>query len=115
MLRKACGAAALVVAAFTLSSGASRESVARDPTCMAAVDGVRWVKTAPANERGELDRWCAGVGPPAQINGPRAQTELAGPLVVVSWNTHAGAGDLDRFVTDLRAGGLTGQPVADFV
>jgi len=115
MLRKACGAAALVVVAFTQLSGASRESVAREPTCMAPTSGVRWVSTAPQNERGALDRWCAGVGPPAHTSGRHGTDEFVGPLVVVSWNTHAGAGDLDRFVTDLRAGRLTGRPVADFV
>jgi endonuclease/exonuclease/phosphatase family metal-dependent hydrolase len=115
MLRKGRGAAVLVVAAFTLSSGASRERVAWEPTCMAAANGVRWVSTAPANERAALDRWCAGVGPPAYVSAARATDEVAAPLVVVSWNTHAGAGDLPRFVADLRAGRLTGRPVRDFV
>jgi endonuclease/exonuclease/phosphatase family metal-dependent hydrolase len=36
-------------------------------------------------------------------------------MVVVSWNTHVGAGDLDALVADLRSGRLTGQPVRDFV
>lgn len=115
MFRKASVATALVVVAFTQLSGVSRERVVWEPTCMAATNGVRWVSTAPANERGPLDRWCAGVGPPAHVAGTRAADEVVSPFVVVSWNTHAGAGDLDRFITDLRAGRLTGQPVADFV
>lgn len=115
MLRKACGAAFLVVVAFTQSSGASRERVAREPTCMAGTSSVRWVSTAATNEREALDRWCAGVGPPAYVPGTRATDEFVGPLVVASWNVHAGAGDLPRFVGDLRGGRLTGRPVVDFV
>ena len=115
MLRKACGAAVLVVTAFTQVSGASRERVAWAPTCMAPTAGVAWVNTAPANERAALDRWCAGVGPPARLEGAHATDEFVGPLVVVSWNIHAGAGDLERFVADLRAGKVTGRPVPDFV
>jgi len=36
-------------------------------------------------------------------------------LVVVSWNTHVGAGDIDRLVADLRSGRITGAPVTNFV
>jgi endonuclease/exonuclease/phosphatase family metal-dependent hydrolase len=37
-------------------------------------------------------------------------------LAVVTWNLHAGAGDLPRFVADLRAGRLTGGTLSrDFV
>lgn len=35
-------------------------------------------------------------------------------LAVVTWNMHAGRGDLPRLVSDLAAGRLTGQPVADY-
>ena len=115
MPRKAFYAVLLVVVAFTQLSGASRERVVREPTCMAPTAGVRWVSTASTNERTSLDRWCAGVGPPAYVTGASATDEFTGPLVVVSWNTHAGAGDLPRFVADLRAGRLTGHPVPDFV
>jgi endonuclease/exonuclease/phosphatase family metal-dependent hydrolase len=36
-------------------------------------------------------------------------------LAVVTWNTHAGAGDLQRLVNDLSTGRLTGTPPADYV
>ena len=115
MLRKASYAVLLVVVAFSQLSGASRERVVLEPTCMAPASGVRWVSTASTNERASLDRWCAGVGPPAYLTGASATAEFTGPLIVVSWNTHAGAGDLPRFVGDLRSGRLTGHPVTDFV
>jgi endonuclease/exonuclease/phosphatase family metal-dependent hydrolase len=42
--------------------------------------------------------------------------ESAGPYAVVSWNDHVGAGDLDAFLSDLRAGRLTGgRPISSFV
>ncbi|HYT69354.1 MAG TPA: endonuclease/exonuclease/phosphatase family protein [Vicinamibacterales bacterium] len=66
-------------------------------------------------ERSSLDRWCAGVGLPARIEGTRAAATFSGPLAVVSWNTHVGAGNIDAFVADLRSGRLTGRPVTDFV
>jgi endonuclease/exonuclease/phosphatase family metal-dependent hydrolase len=82
---------------------------------MAPASGVRWISTAATNERDSLDRWCAGVGPPAYVSGTTRTDEFKSPLIVVSWNTHAGAGDLPRFVGDLRSGRLTGHPVTDFV
>lgn len=36
-------------------------------------------------------------------------------LAVVTWNMHAGRGDLPRLVSELGAGHLTGQPAADYV
>lgn len=85
------------------------------PTCVARMDtGVRWIRTAPAREWGSLDRWCAAVGPPAHIEARQTLKDSAGaenrpgPYAVVSWNDHVGAGDIDTFLSDLRAGTLTG-------
>ena len=49
------------------------------------------------------------------MEGRQAAEVFAGPFVVVSWNTHVGAGDIDAFVGDLQSGRLTGRPVTDFV
>jgi endonuclease/exonuclease/phosphatase family metal-dependent hydrolase len=49
------------------------------------------------------------------MEGRQAAEVFAGPFVVVSWNTHVGAGDIDAFVGDLQSGRLTGTPVTDFV
>jgi endonuclease/exonuclease/phosphatase family metal-dependent hydrolase len=49
------------------------------------------------------------------MNARQAPEALTGSFVVVSWNTHVGAGDLDVLIADLRAGKLTGRPVSEFV
>ena len=78
---------------------------------------VRWLRPEDAEDRADLDAWCAGVGP-ALVNRPATVSDdaIADSLVVVSWNINVGAGDLAGLVRDLRAGVLTGgQPVAHFV
>jgi endonuclease/exonuclease/phosphatase family metal-dependent hydrolase len=87
-----------------------------DTTCAARGSGVQWIRTAASNEQGAIDRWCAGVGPPARIETARPPPAvLSGSFAVVSWNTHVGGGDLGRLVSDLREGRLTGAPVDQFV
>ena len=77
---------------------------------------VDWIRTAPPEERPSLDRWCRGVGPPLRIDAVRVSGLLAGSFAVASWNTHVGAGNLEQFVADLRAGRLTGgTAVTQFV
>lgn len=77
---------------------------------------VRWVRVAPSNEHVAIDRWCVPVGGPMRIGGVRREDVPDGPVAIVSWNTHVGAGDIDGLVTDLRAGRLTGgRPVTSFV
>jgi len=87
------------------------------PTCVARVDnGVRWIRVAPEREWESLDRWCAAVGPPARVDAQPARGEGAPPYAVVSWNDHVGAGDIDAFLADLRAGRLSGgRPISTFV
>jgi endonuclease/exonuclease/phosphatase family metal-dependent hydrolase len=36
-------------------------------------------------------------------------------LAVVTWNVHSGRGDLQRLITDLTHGALTGSPVREFI
>lgn len=82
----------------------------------AAGTGIRWIRTAPANEYAALDRWCAAVGAPARSEGVREPDAFAGPFAVATWNVHVGAGNLDHLVGDLRSGRLTGGvPVTQFV
>jgi endonuclease/exonuclease/phosphatase family metal-dependent hydrolase len=77
---------------------------------------VRWIRVAPQREWPSLDRWCAAVGPPARIVVTRPPGALTGPYAVVSWNDHVGAGDIDAFLSDLRAGRLSGgRPISTFV
>lgn len=82
---------------------------------------IRW--SAPADGRYQLrrDSWCAGVGPavfrleqdPRRLQGEPLHPEK---MAFVSWNVHVGAGDIVRFVTDLRAGRFSdGRPVKQVV
>ena len=53
----------------------------------------------------------AGCARPVSIVSPQGPALLA----VVTWNTHAGSGDLPRLLADLGSGRLTGAPVRDYV
>ena len=108
--------AGLVVIVLLLVGNAPPTSGVADATCRtnAGVD-VQWVRASPDNEHASIDRWCAGVGPPARIGGGQRSEILTGSLAVVSWNVHVGAGDLDALVNDLRSGRLTGAPAPAFV
>jgi len=87
-----------------------------DATCAArAGTDVRWVRVAPQRERSAIDRWCAGVGPPARISSQQRSEILTGSFAVITWNTHVGAGDIAALVGDLRSGRLTGRAPAGFV
>jgi endonuclease/exonuclease/phosphatase family metal-dependent hydrolase len=109
---------ALIFAIVVVGCGsAGLISAPLDSTCTARGGAsVRWVRTAPDNERADVDRWCSGVGPPARITALRGPEYFTGSFALVSWNTHVGGGDLHAFVSDLRAGKLTGgAPVSQFV
>jgi endonuclease/exonuclease/phosphatase family metal-dependent hydrolase len=75
---------------------------------------VRWLRVGADNEVTALNRWNAGVGPPLVVAQPALSAPAEVP-VVVSWNTHVGAGDVDTLVGDLRSGKLTGKPVTSFL
>jgi len=88
---------------------------------------VHWIGPSDPDARQELELWCRGVGSAALHRPSKApltdslvaaawhESERADDLVVVTWNTHVGGGDLDGFLQDLRSGHLTGAPVARFV
>ena len=87
----------------------------RAATCRATDGALRWY--AAERDRAKLDAWCATVATPA-IDTLGDSTVAASPdsVIVVAWNVHAGGGNLERFVNDLRDGRLTsGQPVRHFV
>lgn len=94
-----------------------------EPGCRWAdrVDGgtaeveVEWV--VPADDRPVLDLWCSAVGRAAVRPMPLAAVGAeVDSIAIVSWNTHAGGGDVIGLVGDLRAGALTGgAPVRHFV
>jgi endonuclease/exonuclease/phosphatase family metal-dependent hydrolase len=78
---------------------------------------VRWIAPAAPEDRRVLRDWCDTVGGVVVEAAPAAAVaEGTDTLVVVSWNVHVGAGDLDRLVRGLRAGTHTGgRAVTHFV
>jgi endonuclease/exonuclease/phosphatase family metal-dependent hydrolase len=77
---------------------------------------VRWVGPDDADDRADLDAWCAGVGPALVDRVTLSGDPAVDALAIVSWNVNVGAGDLAALVADLRAGALTdGRPVTHFV
>lgn len=92
-------------------------------SCRSAAEtpAVTWISASETSDRASLDRWCAGVGPvvTASLADSIATPAGASPadsLVVLTWNTHVGGGDIAGMVRDLRAGRYTdGVPVSQFV
>jgi endonuclease/exonuclease/phosphatase family metal-dependent hydrolase len=64
---------------------------------------VSWMSPDRPNERAKLDAWCRTVGP-VVLQRPNAAPPRADGLIVIGWNVHLGAGDIDRLVSDLRSG-----------
>ena len=123
MALPACGGA------FTTPSAVAPEAACRTADTSVA---VRWVASPDRGDRAALDRWCAGVGPVVAMSavarewresgdtvsshGPNVVVDPASSLVVMTWNTHVGGGDIAGMVRDLRAGDFTdGTPVRHFV
>lgn len=78
-------------------------------------DPVTWVAPHARRDRTHLDAWCSRVGPPDLLLRSN-HTVTATDVVVVTWNVHAGAADIRRFVGELRRGALTdGKTVDAFV
>ena len=77
---------------------------------------IQWHQVDDAEERADLIRWCAAVGPPV-VERPdyEAPASPVDSLAVVTWNTHVGGGALSYFIRQLRTGVLTyGKPVPHF-
>jgi endonuclease/exonuclease/phosphatase family metal-dependent hydrolase len=94
------------------------------PACAGVIDAderpsgqrVLWIAAEDVDPHVEA-AWCATVGPVVVGPSPAAPMRplALDDLVIVSWNTHVGGGDLPALVGALRSGALTGEPVADFV
>jgi endonuclease/exonuclease/phosphatase family metal-dependent hydrolase len=76
---------------------------------------MTWTLPAGSSDRAALDRWCAGVGPAVVEESAPPAEQSADHVTVVTWNTHAGAGDIGALIAELRRGALTGSPVDEFV
>ncbi len=79
---------------------------------------LTWIEANDARSRAVLPSWCATVGPVVYDPRPAAAPPHAfnNTLVVISWNVHVGAGDVDDLIRRLKRGEFTaGEPVTDFV
>ena len=82
-------------------------------SCRASSDGydessrVRWIAPRDAEEKVRLDSWCAAVGPALVRDATAANDARLEDIAFVSWNVHVGAGEIERFVGDVRSGRLS--------
>jgi endonuclease/exonuclease/phosphatase family metal-dependent hydrolase len=78
---------------------------------------VEWAEAPEGGGRTTLALWCETVGPAVFDPTPMVpDTVPADSIAIVSWNTHVGGGEIERFLRDLRSGRLTnGTPVRHFV
>lgn len=84
------------------------------PAAVAGADTVRWFVPAQRSDNEVLETWCVHVGPPAwspQPERPGAPLEAADTLLVVSWNTNGGSGDVVDFL-DRTIGHRCADPAA---
>src|SRR5678810_1107089 len=65
---------------------------------------LAWIPPADPRSRAALPRWCATVGPVVFDTVPRRPLPAVDTLVIVSWNVHVGAGDVDGLVRRLKQG-----------
>jgi endonuclease/exonuclease/phosphatase family metal-dependent hydrolase len=95
-----------------------------EPSCQTVIQtsvdssvfDVQWLRASSGGDRRALDQWCAGVGPAVRHATRAADGDRMSSLVVITWNTNVGGGDIRGLVRDLRAGALTGGvPVTQFV
>jgi endonuclease/exonuclease/phosphatase family metal-dependent hydrolase len=109
-----CASALLVVLSLSGCSIVTRHPLASaSASACRATHGsaiVNWITPEDADNRSRLDSFCAAVGP-VLFESANALEAAAYPdareIAFVSWNLHVGAGDVERFVEDLKAGRLT--------
>jgi endonuclease/exonuclease/phosphatase family metal-dependent hydrolase len=70
---------------------------------------VSWIAPSDQHQRDALASWCQTLGPVVFEPSPRdVREDPIDRLAVVTWNTHVGAGDLDRVLGAVRSGSFTG-------
>lgn len=70
---------------------------------LAGADTLTWLAPTVPTDLRSLDRWRRSVGPALIVNGSPAPARPAERLIVVSWNTAVGSGDVVALLRDLRA------------
>jgi endonuclease/exonuclease/phosphatase family metal-dependent hydrolase len=120
--------ARLLFALFALACNRLEPMIAPGESCRRTIlqdgDGilppaVDWTEAPDTADRRVLDYWCETVG--GAVLDPKPAVRDTGDIVVdsvaiVSWNTHVGGADIERFVRDLRAGRFSnGDSIHHFV
>jgi endonuclease/exonuclease/phosphatase family metal-dependent hydrolase len=103
---------------FAFASSADSVPQSKSPQPGTAASSIEWVRPSDAADRSAHASWRKAVGPPLvlEIPEPRQGAKRQDSLVIASWNTHVGGGDLNAFIRDLRSGKLTsGAPIHGFV
>ena len=103
---------------FAFASTASSIPQSKSPHLGTVASSIEWIRPSDVADRSVHASWRKGVGPPVilEIPEPRRGAKRQDSLVIVSWNSHVGGGDLNAFIRDLRSGKLTsGVPIHDFV
>ena len=90
-----------VLAAFVLAGCAGNSTVVRRPIVDPA--GTTWYGPARDDDRSALNSWAAGVGPAIVVHDAAGGGRPTDSLVLVSWNTAVGDGDIAALVRDVRA------------
>jgi hypothetical protein len=86
--------------------------ISRTETCRSVVNPsavhVTWVVPEDSDRRGKLDLACAGVGPVVVQSAGRSPSRGENdPLIVLSWNTYLGRGNLAELLSRLERGEFT--------
>jgi endonuclease/exonuclease/phosphatase family metal-dependent hydrolase len=105
-----------VLCAFLAASGCIAQpqmAIVPPPgSCVPAAAPVSaWIAPVAHRDREALDRACAQIGPPRIALVPAVPHDAGGAITVVSWNLHAGAADLPRFLDDIAAPNRPGGTV----
>lgn len=85
------------------------------PAGVASPVRATWHVPDEAGDAWRLGMWCRTVGPAVVRPRPDTLPGGADSLLVVTWNVHAGGGDVERLVAGLRTGTVTGRPERHFV
>ena len=92
----------LVYAAAVLTGCTGGHTLARlDAAGAVLSDTIDWYSPAVESDRLALARWRASVGPPL-VRASSSVRSSADEIMVVSWNTALGAGDVVTFVRQLQ-------------
>ena len=103
---------------FAFASRADSVPQSKSSHLGTAASSIEWIRPPDAADRNAHASWRKAVGPPLvlEIPEPRQGAKRQDSLVIASWNTHVGGGDLNAFIRDLRSGKLTsGIAIYDFV